>query len=61
MPEYLVTWMIDIVADGPVEAAAQALAIQRDPSSEATVFEVTHIETQKTVQVELDTEEVKFL
>ncbi len=48
MFEYLVTWEIDLFADSPREAAEQALAIQRDPDSVATVFDVTdetgHIE-----------------
>ena len=38
---YLVSWEIDIQADeasSPREAAEQALAIQRDPSSLATNF-----------------------
>lgn len=41
MTTYLVTWRIDIEADSPEEAAAQALATQRDPESTATVFDVT--------------------
>lgn len=40
MSEYLVTWAIDIDADGPEEAAARALIIQRDPESVALQFEV---------------------
>ena len=40
MPEYHVTWEIDLTADSPREAAEQALAIQRDPNSTATVFDV---------------------
>jgi len=38
---YLVKWEIDIDADSPHEAAEKALAIQRNPESIATVFEVT--------------------
>ena len=41
MPEYHVTWEIDLAADSPREAAREALAIQRDPGSIATVFDVT--------------------
>lgn len=37
---YLVAWYIDIEADSPKEAAEEALRIQRDPSSIATVFDV---------------------
>lgn len=40
MTRYLVSWEIDIDADNPTEAARKALAIQRDPESVATVFEV---------------------
>lgn len=39
--EYRVTWGIDISADTPHAAAAKALAIQRNPESIATVFDVT--------------------
>ena len=39
-----VTWTIDIdTTDDPREAAAQALAIMRDPGSTATVFDVNGI------------------
>lgn len=40
MKSYLVTWEIDIDADTPEDAARKALAIQRDPASIATVFDV---------------------
>lgn len=38
--EYLVSWYIDIEADSPEEAVLIAFEIQRDPCSEATVFQV---------------------
>lgn len=38
---YKVQWGIEIEADSPQDAARQALAIQRDPASIATVFTVT--------------------
>lgn len=38
--EYRVVWEIDIVASSPREAAKQALEIQRDPESLATVFDI---------------------
>lgn len=38
--QYRVVWEIDIEADSPFEAAHQALAIQREKESLATVFEV---------------------
>ena len=37
---FKVIWEIDLDADSPVEAARLALAIQRDPYSIATHFEV---------------------
>ena len=40
MTEYRVTWEIDIEADTPLEAAEEALTIQRDPESTATFFKV---------------------
>jgi hypothetical protein len=39
-PPYRVTWSIDIDAESPQDAAEKALAIHRDASSIATVFEV---------------------
>ena len=38
---FRVVWEIDIEADSPEEAAAEALKIQRDPESTATDFTVT--------------------
>lgn len=49
--EYLVTWTIDLTADSPREAARQALTIQRDPKSWATVFTVTD---WRGIEVEVD-------
>jgi len=40
MPQYLVTWTIDIEADSPEEAATHSLRIQRDPGSQATYFQI---------------------
>ena len=40
MARYTVTWEIDIEAGNPELAARQALAIQRDAESTATVFAV---------------------
>ena len=39
--DYHVSWDIDLVADSPMDAARQALRIQRDRDSIATVFDVT--------------------
>lgn len=41
MTTYRVVWEIDIEADDPRTAAREALRIQRDPRSIATVFNVT--------------------
>lgn len=38
--EYRVRWEIDLIAESPVEAVKEALAIQRDEASLATCFEV---------------------
>ena len=38
--QFRVQWNIDIEAGTAEQAAAQALAIQRDPESTATVFDV---------------------
>lgn len=40
MAFYTVSWIIQIEADTPEEAAQTALSIQRDPSSIATSFMV---------------------
>lgn len=38
MPEYLITWTIEVEADSPLEAVQEARKIQLDPDSHATVF-----------------------
>lgn len=43
MGEYHVEWEIQLDAESPQDAAWKALAIQRDPSSIATLFGVTPI------------------
>ena len=43
MTTYRVTWTIDLDADRPEDAAACAQAIQRDPQSIATVFDVVEL------------------
>lgn len=54
---YRVLWEIDIDAGTPVEAARKALAIQRDPESIATVFDVID-KRGKRVRVDLSKQEV---
>lgn len=51
MTAYHVTWEIDIDADTPHEAAAEAARIQADPDTWATVFDVST--PQETVRVDL--------
>ena len=41
MPEYTVTWTIEIEAETPEQAARQARRIQLDPSNRSDHFEVT--------------------
>ena len=43
MKSYRVTWMIELDAESPVQAAELALEIQRDPGSIATIFGVQEI------------------
>jgi len=52
MPNYLVHWRIDIEAENPLEAAKEALKIQRDPESIATVFGVTDKESKETCNID---------
>lgn len=40
MPEYRVLWEIDVDAASPRDAAEKARAIQKNPASHATVFDV---------------------
>ena len=47
MTHYIVSWSIDIDADSYEQAADMALAIQRDRSSTATVFDVEDVATGK--------------
>ena len=54
MNTYLVRWLIDIDADNPQEAAAQALICQRDIESTAVVFEVIDHKTKATTLIDLN-------
>lgn len=51
---YVVSWHIDVEADSPEEAAREALRIQRDADSIATVFEVVDRDTSEHHVVDLD-------
>ena len=54
MSRYRVTWVIDIEADTPTQAARAALAIQRDPESIATVFEVSNDDGTDSRRIDLE-------
>ena len=47
MKTYLVEWSMEFDAESPEDAARQALAVHRDPSSIATVFKVTEIDEER--------------
>lgn len=51
---YRVTWAIDLDADDPRKAAEEALRIQRDPESFATVFAVRPSGTYPSEDVTID-------
>lgn len=53
MPDYLVTWEMNITADSPLEAAQRAWHYMRTPDSTANVFDVTG-EDGRTVRVDLE-------
>jgi len=53
MRSYLITWQIDIEADSPEEAAAQALIAQRDSEATCTCFEVKDKEDGQETFVDL--------
>ncbi|MCG3177579.1 MAG: hypothetical protein MOGMAGMI_02553 [Candidatus Omnitrophica bacterium] len=55
MPDYLVTWEMNITADSPLEAAQRAWYYMRTPDSTANVFDVTG-EDGRTVRVDLEGE-----
>lgn len=54
MPEYHVTWKIDLDAADPIDAARQALALQRDAESWTTVFTVHSGAETATVDLDPD-------
>lgn len=56
MPTYWITWEIEVDADTPREAAQEALDVQRDEFSTATVFLVTDANGNKEY---IDLEEVE--
>ncbi len=54
MPEYRVTWEIDINAPSALQAAKQALQIHRSEDSIATYFEVQHKGNGRKWSIDLD-------
>ncbi|MYS39654.1 hypothetical protein K388_07190 [Streptomyces sp. KhCrAH-43] len=54
MPEYEITWTIDLDAAGPVDAARKALTTHRNPTSWATVFTVRGAGQMVTVDLDPD-------
>lgn len=56
--EYHVEWAIEVHANGPEDAARQALAKHRDPGSIACVYDVSlHDGTSRVIEVDLNTPE----
>lgn len=58
--EFHVKWEIEVWAESPYEAAVEALKIQRDPASAATLFEVAvpggwrHVDAALTKEEDLE-------
>jgi len=50
---YRVQWEIDLEADSPEEAAREALRIQRNPESIATVYEIFNDEGAHIMRVDI--------
>lgn len=48
---YLVTWVIDMYTDTPLEAAQQARELQLDPKNTADVFRVLNVKTGEEIQL----------
>jgi hypothetical protein len=55
MQLFTVTWVIDVEAESPEGAAIEALNIQRDPTSIATIFMV---QEYRSPAVLVDTQEI---
>lgn len=53
MTDHRVIWEIDIEADSPEEAAKEALLIQRDTHSIASVFTVINQESCEEFEVDI--------
>ena len=55
--QYLISWFVDVEDDSPYEAARQALGMQRDPESIATIFTVRDKRSGESVCVDADSGE----
>ena len=53
MPEYFVTWEVNLTADSPEEAAQIARDWQLDPDMEATCFTVEECASEDKFSVDL--------
>ena len=58
MTTYRVTWEIDVEADSPQEAAAEAHRLVRKPDTTATVYSVLNQKTGEGATIDLLPEEV---
>jgi hypothetical protein len=61
MPQFRVTWEIDLEVDSAQAAAAEALEIQRDPENEATVFRVTLMPEVPSLGLAVAMQDAEFL
>lgn len=53
MARYRVMWGLELDQPSPAHAAAEALRVQRDPESIATVFSIENIETGEQYMVDV--------
>lgn len=53
MNDYKITWVIELYADSPRDAAQQARDIQLDWGSEATVFTVEDLATNTVCDIDV--------
>jgi hypothetical protein len=53
MPQYRVVWEIQVEAEDEVEAGYKALHLQREKEAKITSFEVTNLEEEETVAIEI--------
>jgi len=56
MPKFRVMWGMEIDAPSPAHAAHEALKVQRDPNSIATVFAIENMDTEEQYMVDVAAE-----